>query len=54
MTALYWMILFVVAQRLVELVVAQKNTRRLLAEGGVEYGARHYPVIVLLHATRAG
>jgi len=40
----------VTAQRLVELVVARRNTRRLLAMGGVERGAEHYPLIVGLHA----
>jgi len=40
----------VTAQRLGELVVARRNTRRLLAEGGVERGAAHYPLMVGLHA----
>jgi methyltransferase len=40
----------VTAQRLGELVVARRNTRRLLALGGVEHGAAHYPLIVGLHA----
>jgi methyltransferase len=39
----------VTAQRLGELVVARRNTRRLLAKGGVEYGAEHYPLMVGLH-----
>lgn len=43
-------VLLVAVQRLGELVVAQRNTARLLAEGGVEHGRRHYPVIVALHA----
>ena len=43
-------VLLVAAQRLVELVVARRNTARLLAQGAVEHGARHYPLIVLLHA----
>lgn len=41
----------VAAQRLGELWLANRNTRRLLAEGGVEVGARHYPLFVLLHAS---
>jgi methyltransferase len=41
---------FVTLQRLGELWLAQANTRRLLAMGGVEYGRRHYPFIVALHA----
>ena len=40
----------VTAQRLGELVVARRNTRRLLASGGVERGAEHYPIMVGLHA----
>jgi len=40
----------VTAQRLGELVVAQRNTRRLLAAGGVERGEAHYPLMVGLHA----
>lgn len=41
---------FVTLQRLGELVLARRNTRRLLARGGVEAGALHYPIIVGLHA----
>jgi methyltransferase len=40
----------VTLQRLGELVLARRNTRRLLARGGVETGAQHYPLIVGLHA----
>ncbi len=40
----------VTAQRLGELVVANRNTKRLMAQGGVEHGASHYPLIVALHA----
>jgi methyltransferase len=40
----------VTAQRLGELVLARRNTRRLLAQGGYEVGAAHYPLIVVLHA----
>jgi len=41
---------FVTLQRLGELVLARRNTARLLARGGQEAGAGHYPLIVLLHA----
>lgn len=41
---------FVTAQRLGELVLARRNTARLLAQGAVEHGAGHYPLIVGLHA----
>lgn len=40
----------VTAQRLGELVLARRNTARLMAQGGVETGAAHYPLIVALHA----
>ena len=43
-------IAFLVLQRLGELVLARRNTRRLLARGAVEHGAAHYPLIVALHA----
>jgi methyltransferase len=33
-----------------ELLLARRNTRRLLERGGVESGAPHYPMIVGLHA----
>ena len=39
----------VVVQRAAELVLAERNRRRLLAAGGVEAGARHYPLFILLH-----
>jgi methyltransferase len=45
-----WLIAFVAAQRLVELGLAQWNTLRLRAAGGVEFGAAHYPLLVALHA----
>ena len=40
----------VTAERLGELVLARRNTAALLAQGGVEHGAGHYPLIVALHA----
>ena len=40
----------VTLQRLGELALARRNTRRLLARGAVEAGAEHYPIIVGLHA----
>ena len=46
-----WLVAFLVAQRLVELCFAQFNTRRLRADGGVEFGAAHYPLMIALHAS---
>jgi methyltransferase len=48
------LLLFVTLQRLAELVHARRNTRRLLAEGAVEIGAGHYPLLLLLHAAWLG
>ena len=42
-------VLIVALQRLAELAFARRNTRRLLAAGGRETGAGHYPFLVLLH-----
>lgn len=40
----------VTLQRLGELILAQRNTRRLLAQGAYETGGGHYPLVVGLHA----
>jgi methyltransferase len=40
---------FVTLQRLVELPIASANTKRLLAAGGHEVGAGHYPLLVAVH-----
>lgn len=50
MTLSIGILVFVTLQRLGELVLAGRNTRRLLARGGVEHGQSHYPIIVGLHA----
>ena len=36
-------------ERVTELVVSQRNLSWSRARGGVEFGARHYPVMVVLH-----
>ena len=41
---------FVTAERLLELVVAHVNTRRLLGLGASEHGRGHYPIIFAVHA----
>ena len=43
-------LVFLVAQRLAELVIARRNTARLMARGAVEHGAAHYPFMVGMHA----
>ena len=53
MTAPYWPAIailgFVTLQRLVELRLAETNSRTLLRDGAVEHGAGHYPFVVGLH-----
>jgi len=44
------LLLLVTGQRLLELVIARRNTRQLLADGGYEIGRAHYPLIVVLHS----
>lgn len=39
---------FITLQRLAEFHIAQRNTRRLIARGGFEMGAGHFPFIVVL------
>jgi methyltransferase len=43
------LVALVAAGRLVELRIAARNRRRLLARGGVEAAPGHYPWMVLLH-----
>lgn len=50
MSPAVWLLVFVTLERGAELVWARLNTRRLLAMGGHEAGAGHYPAIVSLHA----
>jgi methyltransferase len=40
----------VTLQRLGELLLSRRNTRRLIDQGAREVGAGHYPLIVALHA----
>lgn len=40
----------VTLQRLGELVLARRNTKRLLAQGAHEVAPEHYPLIVAMHA----
>lgn len=48
--ALYLLLLLATgAERLVELVVSRRNAAWSLARGGVEHGAGHYPVMVVIH-----
>ncbi len=51
MGVVQWVVALVVLQRLVELARSRRNERALLARGGVEVGARHHPLLVLLHTS---
>jgi methyltransferase len=46
----YWTLLSVIAcERVAELVVSARHANALLRRGGVEYGLRHFPVMIALH-----
>ena len=45
---------FVTLQRGAELLIARRNTKRLVARGAFEVGAWHYGLIVTLHAAWLG
>lgn len=48
----FWAALFlayVILERLIELPIATRNTKRLKAMGGVEHSPGHYPLIVAVH-----
>ncbi|MCF6321883.1 MAG: hypothetical protein L3J32_08970 [Rhizobiaceae bacterium] len=47
----FWLLAFLTAQRLGELVIANRNTKRLLANGAREIGADHYKFMILLHGS---
>ena len=50
MTLNFLILGFVTLQRLIELPMARTNSERLLAMGGHEVAAGHYPLIVAVHA----
>ena len=49
-TATFSFLCFIIVQRLSELVIAKRNTARLLAKGAYEVGAEHYPIMVGMHS----
>jgi methyltransferase len=51
MTLAIIILILLTVQRLAELVLAKRNTARLLARGGVEKSSNHYAFIVVMHAT---
>ena len=50
-TWVFWVLAYLLVQRLGELVYAKRNTARLLSEGAKEYGADHYHYFILLHGS---
>jgi methyltransferase len=44
----------VTLQRLAELYIAHRNTKKLIANGGFEIGSNHYPIMVALHTLWLG
>jgi methyltransferase len=50
MTALRWVVLILALQRGIELLYAERNTRRLRARGAVEIAPWQHPLFVALHA----
>ncbi len=51
MTPLRWIVAIVALLRVAELLYAGRNTRRLLARGGLEIAREQYPWFIALHAT---
>lgn len=49
MLAYTFLIGAVAVERVAELVVSQRNLKWSTSRGGVEFGASHYPVMVVLH-----
>jgi methyltransferase len=49
MAAYVLLIAVVAVERFVELIVSQRNSAWSRSRGGTEAGARHYPVMVVLH-----
>ena len=47
----YFILVFVIIQRLVELLIAKRNEKTMLAKGAYEVGASHYKYMILLHAS---
>ena len=54
MTGAIAVLAFVTAERVAELLLAKRNTARLLSRGAKEIASAHYPLIVALHAAWLG
>ncbi len=53
-TLVTWVLIYIIVQRLTELIYANRNTKCLLAEGGEEFGADHYQYFIFLHSAWLG
>lgn len=42
---------FVILQRLIEVIIAKRNEKRMLAKGAYEVGSSHYPIMIALHVS---
>jgi methyltransferase len=51
MTFFFVLFFLLAAQRLIELVIAKKNEKWILQQGGMEFGRNHYPLMILLHSS---
>ncbi|EIJ78606.1 hypothetical protein PB1_13649 [Bacillus methanolicus PB1] len=46
----FWLFISVIIiQRLLELIVAKQNEKWMKSQGAVEFGQKHYPIIVIVH-----
>lgn len=45
------LLIYVILERLFELVIARRNTAKLMSRGAVEVGATHYPIMIALHVS---
>lgn len=45
----YAIFIFLILQRLIELVIARRNREWMMRRGGQEVGAEHYPFMVTMH-----
>lgn len=47
----YIIIIFIICQRIVELIIAKRNERFLLSLGAFEVGKNHYPYMIAMHVS---
>ncbi|MDT8862455.1 isoprenylcysteine carboxyl methyltransferase family protein [Alkalihalobacillus sp. MEB130] len=50
MFAIYLFIMLIIVQRVVEVIIANRNARWIKSQGGYEVGNEHYKYIVAMHA----